>query len=256
MVSDVKVSRKKTRWVAYDEERVKKAARVSEAGGIVRLPNNGPWAELSLSSLWRDLDRERGWFLTGKGLRRSQQRGVHKKLKEIEITAKCLGKLLRDHDVFRFMVPRPQNEDDANHIVDARHVQDALEIIADLAAKGQAPLGFDHPLTKGFALHRCSAFEHLVGRLAGIYEKYSGKDVKFRRGVIGGYSQPLKGEFLSFALQALRELQITQSNGKPYSAEHTGRAYRRVKSGQPRQDRRRKNSDSPRLGHEFIDPQP
>ena len=83
--------------------------------------------------------------------------------------------------------------------------------------------------------HRISSPYKLVARSF----RPEGTVVKFKRGVIGGYSQPLKGEFLSFALQALRELQITQSNGKPYSAEHIGRAYRRVKSGQPREDRRR-----------------
>ena len=63
--------------------------------------------------------------------------------------------------------------------------------------------------------------------------------MKLKRRVIEGYSQELKGKFLSFAMQALEELQINKSDGKPYSLESIGRAYTRVKSGKPRDNRRR-----------------
>ena len=233
MVSDVKVSGKKARWVAYDKKRVKKAARVAKAGGIVGLPDSGPWAELSLSSLWHDLDNARRRFLIGKHLRQSKQRGSHKKLEEIEITAKRLDKLLRDYDVFRFMKRRAAINDDGDlrSFVDARRAQEVLQIIADLAREMRALSGIDQPW---------NAFELLVGRqLAGTYEKFSGNSVKLKRRVIEGYSQALEGEFLSFALQALEELKINKSDGKPYALESIGRAYTRVKSGKPRDNRRR-----------------
>jgi hypothetical protein len=226
-----------------ERAKIKKAAKVAIAGRILGLHKNRSSNELSLSSLWGELDRAGRWFLVNKLLRQSHHRGVHKKLAKIEIAAKQLGNLLRDVDVFRFVVPRPGGRRWWNQrcAVDARHVQDVLKIVADLAAKGREPLDFDHPVAKAFGVNRWSAFEHLVGgQLASIYEKYSRKKVKFKRAMISGRSQSLKGDFLSFAVVALRELKITQSNRKPYSAEHIGRAYRRVKSGKPRQDRRRK----------------
>ena len=155
MASEVKVAGKKARWAAYDEEQVKKAARVAEAGGIVGLPDSGPWAELSLSSLWHDLDNGRRRFLIGQHLRQGKQRGLHKKLEEIEITAKRLGKLLCD-DVFRFVTRLPAINDDGDlrPFVDARRAQEVLQIIADLAGEMRAPSGIDHPW---------NAFELLVG---------------------------------------------------------------------------------------------
>jgi hypothetical protein len=232
MASEVKVAGKKAKWAAYDEEQVKKAARVAEAGGIVGLPDSGPWAELSLSSLWHDLDNGRRRFLIGQRLRQGKQRGSHKKLEEIEITAKRLGKLLCD-DVFRFVTRLPAINDDGDlrPFVDARRAREVLQIIADLAGEMRAWSGIDQPW---------NAFELLVGRqLAGVYEKFSGNSVKLKRRVIEGYSQELKGKFLSFALQALEELQINKSDGEPYSLESIGRAYTRVKSGKPRDNRRR-----------------
>ena len=232
MASEVKVAGKKERWAACNEEQVKKAARVAEAGGLVGLPDNGPWAELSLSSLWHDLDNARRRFLIGQRLRQNKQRGSHKKLEEIEITAKRLGKLLSD-DVFRFVARLPATNDDGDlrPSVDARSAQEVLQVIADLAGEMRASSGIDHPWT---------AFELLVGtQLAGIYERFSGDSVKLKRRVIEGYSQELEGKFLSFALQALEELQISRSDGKPYSLEGIGRAYTRVKSGKPRENRRR-----------------
>ena len=228
----MKVAGKKARWAAYDEKQVKKAARVAKAGGIVGLPDHGTWAELSLSSLWHDLDQAHRRFLIGKRLRQNKQRGSHKKLEEIEITAKRLGKLLRD-DVFRFVTRRAAINDDGDlrPFVDARRAREVLQIIADLAGEMRASSGIDHPW---------NAFELLVGtQLAGTYERFSGSSVKLKRRVIEGYSQELKGKFLSFALQALKELQINKSDGKPYSSESIGRAYTRVKSGKPRDNRRR-----------------
>ena len=153
-------------------------------------------------------------------------------MEEIEITAKRLGKLLSD-DVFRFVTRLPAINDDGDlrPFVDARRAREVLQIIADLAGEMRASSGIDHPW---------NALELLVGtQLAGIYGGFSGESVKLKRRVIEGYSQKLEGKFLSFALQALKELQINKSDGKPYSLESIGRAYTRVKSGKPRDNRRR-----------------
>jgi hypothetical protein len=186
---------------------------------------------LSLSSLWHDLDEARRRFLIGQRLRQNKQRGSHKKLEEIEIAAKHLHKLLSD-DVFRFVTRLPAINDDGDlrPSVDARSAREVLQAIADLAGEMRASSGINLAWT---------AFELLVGtQLAGIYERFSGKSVKLKRKVIEGSSQELKGKFLSFTMKALEELQIHKSEGKPYSLEGIGRAYTRVKSGKPRENRR------------------
>ena len=142
--------------------------------------------------------------MIGKRLRQNKQRGSHKKLKEIEITAKRLGKLLSD-DVFRFVTRLPAINDDGD-------LRPSLMLAVTGKFSKLLPIsqgrcerssGIDHPW---------NAFELLVGtQLAGTYERFSGNSVKLKRRVIEGYSQELEGKFLSFALQALESYKLTRA---------------------------------------------